>query len=99
MFKWKLVEGINEPQKYRLYETSESGVLRFGYKEFYPNKEYRTDNEGAIKAVKELRIKRLYSTGLEEQLKQNGIEYDIEVCHPCGGRKKYLKFNPFEEVK
>lgn len=99
MFRFKLVDGINDVQKYRLYETTPSGKLRFGYQTFYPNKEYSTDNEGAIKALKELRIKHLYSLELENQLKEKGIEFEIEVCHPCGGRKKYLKFNPFKEVK
>lgn len=99
MYKWKLIDGIEYPQKYRLYETSRTGRTRYGYHNFYPNKEYSTNDKKMIEAVKELQIKQRYSKEVEEVLKRQNIKYKQEVCRPCGGTKKYLVFNPFEEVK
>lgn len=70
---------------------------------FLPGETYETHDELLIRYIKgevgDCRQKSIATTALIDDLKRNGIEYEVKKCGTCSNAKPKAFYNPFKIVE
>lgn len=100
---YKLHDAINETVKIRIARASKfvPKNVHYGIIEIEPGKKYYLEGDDILKgSIRKHQQKRPYTEGLENWLKQNGIEYKVTKCPVCGNRAgKELVYKIVEVVE
>lgn len=61
-----------------------------------PKTVYETDDKAMLEYLRKQTALVRYNAETERALKENGVEYSIEMCRSCSGRVKKIRYNLVE---
>ena len=86
---------INNVAKTKII-NGRSIVTYNNYIRLVPGVIYETDDEAMLNFFRQYKRKVRYNAELERALKENGVNYDIEMCRSCGGKVKKISYKVVE---
>lgn len=84
---------------YMIPITHGNRVTYNNYLRLEPGKVYETDDAATIQYLKEKVQKVKHTQAIENALKDNNIEYEVEYCRSCGGRVRKIKYHLIEVIE
>lgn len=64
-----------------------------------PGRVYETDDQAMIDFFRSYRRKVRHTESLEQNLRSNGVPYEIEYCKSCGGKVRKISYQVVEVIE
>lgn len=98
MGTYTLSKAIDVPVTVMVYSHPDGKPGVYGRLYLKPGVVHELPNNDAafVNSVKTAMTKKRYDSAIEARLKELGVEYEINLCKTCGGRKRFIEYHTVE---